>query len=73
MLSSSLFSQSTLEAHPFRPYDDQWHGKDWTDHSYQDSWDATWSEGRYNGDDLPSLMESVAGLLARVRSSFQPR
>jgi hypothetical protein len=72
----SHLSQSTIEGHPFRPYEEQWNGRDWSISSYQDRWDATWSGTRYN-DDLPSLTETVAfvtetvaGLLARVRAGF---
>jgi hypothetical protein len=68
-MMSSLFSQSTIEGHAFRPYDDQWDGRGWSS-SYQDRIDATWGDARYHDDDLPSLTESVAGLFARVRATF---
>ncbi len=74
MLSS--LSQSAIEGHAFRPYEEQWNGKDWSTSSSQDRWDSTWNGTRYN-DDLPSLTETVAYitdtatvLLARVRASF---
>ncbi len=66
---SSLFSQSTIEGHPFRPYDDQWDGRGWSS-SYQDRLDATWGDTRCHDDDLPSLTEGVASLFARVRATF---
>ncbi len=68
---SSLFSQSTIQGHAFRPYDDQWDGRDWSTSSYQDRFDATWRDTLYSGDDdLPSLKESVAGLFARFLKTF---